>query len=226
MAFTSTTIRPGPAHALPRDPLQPFIGLLELSEAVLRASGPRDGVRRALEALRRWPGALGARIVLRNDTTGQSDIDEQAGAVGTSSLQVSSPVPGDAVDGPPMIVTVELWGAEPADQVMAVSLPVAAAIVAHAVRALTQMAELTRLRHELRVAHAERPAGRRMAPARPPSLAAAIGACEREVLVRALRAAGGNRAKAARLVSTTERIFNYKARKHGIDWRAFRRKGG
>jgi transcriptional regulator with GAF, ATPase, and Fis domain len=31
-----------------------------------------------------------------------------------------------------------------------------------------------------------------------------------------------NRAKAARLLSTTERIFNYRVRKYGIDWRRFK----
>jgi Nif-specific regulatory protein len=46
---------------------------------------------------------------------------------------------------------------------------------------------------------------------------------EKDALESALRAAGGNRAKAARLLSTTERIFNYRVRKYGIDWRRFRR---
>ena len=34
--------------------------------------------------------------------------------------------------------------------------------------------------------------------------------------------ARGNRAKAARLLHTTERIVNYKVRKYRIDWRRFR----
>ncbi|MGE0445991.1 MAG: hypothetical protein AB7P99_12250 [Vicinamibacterales bacterium] len=38
----------------------------------------------------------------------------------------------------------------------------------------------------------------------------------------ALKSARGSRARAARLLATTERIFNYKVRKHGIDWRRFR----
>ena len=36
------------------------------------------------------------------------------------------------------------------------------------------------------------------------------------------RARVGNRAKAARLLSTTERIFNYRVRRYGIDWRRFK----
>ena len=54
------------------------------------------------------------------------------------------------------------------------------------------------------------------------SLDEMIGAVEKDALQDALKSARGNRAKAARLLSTTERIFNYKVRKHGIDWRRFR----
>ena len=49
-----------------------------------------------------------------------------------------------------------------------------------------------------------------------------LNAVEKDALQDALKSARGNRAKAARLLSTTERIFNYKVRKHGIDWRRFR----
>ena len=49
-----------------------------------------------------------------------------------------------------------------------------------------------------------------------------IDAVEKDALQDALKSARGNRAKAARLLSTTERIFNYKVRKDGIDWRRFR----
>jgi Nif-specific regulatory protein len=45
---------------------------------------------------------------------------------------------------------------------------------------------------------------------------------EKDALQDALKSARGNRAKAARLVGTTERIFNYKVRKYEIDWRRFR----
>jgi Nif-specific regulatory protein len=55
-----------------------------------------------------------------------------------------------------------------------------------------------------------------------PSLRERLEAVEKEALESALKTAGGNRAKAARLLSTTERIFNYRVRKYGIDWRQFR----
>jgi Nif-specific regulatory protein len=49
-----------------------------------------------------------------------------------------------------------------------------------------------------------------------------LEAVERDTLQDALKSARGNRAKAARLLSTTERIFNYRVRRLGIDWRRFR----
>ena len=66
----------------------------------------------------------------------------------------------------------------------------------------------------------ERPPGGR-APRMTP-LRERLELVEREALESALRTAGGNRAKAARLLSTTERIFNYRVRKYGIDWRRFK----
>jgi Nif-specific regulatory protein len=47
-------------------------------------------------------------------------------------------------------------------------------------------------------------------------------AFEKDALQDALKSARGNRAKAARLLATTERIFNYRVRKYGIDWKRFR----
>jgi len=44
----------------------------------------------------------------------------------------------------------------------------------------------------------------------------AVAAFERDLLQDALKSARGNRARAARLLQTTERIFNYKVRKYGI----------
>jgi Nif-specific regulatory protein len=47
-------------------------------------------------------------------------------------------------------------------------------------------------------------------------------AFEKDALLDALKSARGNRAKAARLLATTERIFNYRVKKYGIDWRRFK----
>jgi Nif-specific regulatory protein len=54
------------------------------------------------------------------------------------------------------------------------------------------------------------------------SLKEAMEAFEKDALLDALKSARGNRAKAARLLSTTERIFNYRVRKFGIDWKRFK----
>jgi Nif-specific regulatory protein len=54
------------------------------------------------------------------------------------------------------------------------------------------------------------------------SLKEAVDAYERDLLQDALKSARGNRSKAARLVRTTDRIFNYKVRMLGIDWKRFR----
>ncbi len=45
---------------------------------------------------------------------------------------------------------------------------------------------------------------------------------EKDGIQDALKSARGNRAKAARLLSMTQRIFNYRVKKYGIDWRRFK----
>src|ERR671913_1782940 len=50
----------------------------------------------------------------------------------------------------------------------------------------------------------------------------AVAAFERDLILDALKTTRGNRAKAARLLDTTERILNYKVRGHAIDPRRFR----
>ena len=54
------------------------------------------------------------------------------------------------------------------------------------------------------------------------SLADAVGAYEKDLLQDALKSTRGNRAKAARLLDTTERIVNYKVRQYGIDAKRFK----
>jgi Nif-specific regulatory protein len=56
------------------------------------------------------------------------------------------------------------------------------------------------------------------------SLAAAIEAYEKDLIQDALKSARGNRARAARLLDTTERIIGYKVKKYGIDSERFRTK--
>ncbi len=54
------------------------------------------------------------------------------------------------------------------------------------------------------------------------SLKDAVAAFERDLIQDALKTTRGNRAKAARLLDTTERILNYKVRGHAIDVRRFK----
>jgi Nif-specific regulatory protein len=58
--------------------------------------------------------------------------------------------------------------------------------------------------------------------ASPFSLSESLDAYEKDLLLDALRAARGVRSRAARLLQTTDRIFNYKVRKHAIDCRRFK----
>ena len=50
----------------------------------------------------------------------------------------------------------------------------------------------------------------------------AVSSYEKDLIQDALKTTRGNRAKAARLLDTTERIVNYKVRTYGIDARRFR----
>jgi Nif-specific regulatory protein len=54
------------------------------------------------------------------------------------------------------------------------------------------------------------------------SLADAVESYEKDLILDALKTARGNRAKAAKLLQTTERIVGYKVKKYAIDWKRFR----
>jgi len=54
------------------------------------------------------------------------------------------------------------------------------------------------------------------------SLQSLLDRYEREILVEALKRTRGNKAAAARILQTTERIFNYKCRTHELDYRNYR----
>jgi Nif-specific regulatory protein len=54
------------------------------------------------------------------------------------------------------------------------------------------------------------------------SLASAMENYERDLIQDALKTARGNRAKAAKLLDSTERIIGYKVKKYGIQCERFR----
>ena len=53
------------------------------------------------------------------------------------------------------------------------------------------------------------------------SLADAVAGFEKDLIQDALKSTRGNRAKAARLLDSTERVLNYKVKKYAIDVRRF-----
>jgi Nif-specific regulatory protein len=53
------------------------------------------------------------------------------------------------------------------------------------------------------------------------SLGDAVAGFEKDLIQDALKTTRGNRAKAARLLDTTERVLNYKVRKYGVDVKRF-----
>ena len=55
------------------------------------------------------------------------------------------------------------------------------------------------------------------------TLADAVAKLEKDLIQDALKTARGNRARAARLLGSTERVMNYKIRKYGVDAARFRR---
>ena len=55
------------------------------------------------------------------------------------------------------------------------------------------------------------------------SLEEAVANVEREMIIDALKNTRGNMARAAELVKVTERKFAYKVKKHGVDYRQYRR---
>ncbi len=57
------------------------------------------------------------------------------------------------------------------------------------------------------------------------SFAQAVENFEREILIEALKASGGNQTRAAKALKTSLRIVNYKVKKYGIDTRNFRGRG-
>lgn len=233
MASASTTISSATSHTTRTGEPDSLSSLLDISDALLRASDMADGVRHVLNVLVRWPGVAGGRVTLRPHVSGSAGLEQTAGEmIGSRSVQAFRRAPRGPGEGP-LVAVVELSMTDgAADEQTAAILGVVAAMLAQAARLSSVRTEHAKLhRQAQRASMAAGPSGaggqvirKRRSSVPPPSLSAAIGACEKDVLVAALQSAAGNRAQAARLLSTTERIFNYKVRKHGIDWRQFRHK--
>jgi two-component system nitrogen regulation response regulator NtrX len=77
--------------------------------------------------------------------------------------------------------------------------------------------DLAAILPQARAAAADEPPSSPAMDGPPRSLRAAVDAYERELILDALRRAGGNQSKAARLLETTERSIRYKMKSHKID---------
>jgi transcriptional regulator with GAF, ATPase, and Fis domain len=61
--------------------------------------------------------------------------------------------------------------------------------------------------------------------ARAPALKEVLEGIEHELILAALRASHGNKAKAARVLGITERLMGLRVKRLGIDWRRLRARG-
>lgn len=70
--------------------------------------------------------------------------------------------------------------------------------------------------------HADQPDGEGVLSDEGGSLSARVSAYEKRLIEEALRVTRGNRARAAKLLQTTERILGYRVQQYGIDCRLYR----
>jgi len=183
---------------------QVLSALFEINHA-LTTLDLNEAAGRVINVLARAGGIVRVTLALHRQEDGDLELGLSSG-VGVARTRVRSvSVPivldGRSVGTVGVDVRLRSDGDEPKPETL---LRVVGSMVAQAVR-------LRRLR----------------TPSRPPdvparSLHERLDAVEKEALTEALAHARGNRARAARLLGTTERIFNYRVRKHGIDWRRFR----
>jgi hypothetical protein len=183
---------------------QVLSALFEINHA-LTTLDLNEAAGRVINVLARAGGIVRVTLALHRQEDGDLELGLSSGVgVGRTRVRsVSVPIVLDGRSAGTVGVDVRLRsdGDEPKPETL---LRVVGSMVAQAVR-------LRRLR----------------TPSRPPdvparSLHERLDAVEKEALTEALALARGNRARAARLLGTTERIFNYRVRKHGIDWRRFR----
>jgi transcriptional regulator with GAF, ATPase, and Fis domain len=212
--------------------------LLEVSRALSARLDLQDSIERALAAFARRQPLARRVVVTLHDDLGEVDLEAEFRAMEAPSA-AGTPVSSPIVLGGITIGVLRADVAAPVrdDRAMKM-LSTVAAIIADRVRVHRLIVserrrlseENVHLREALRslqdsglpsTSVAETSA--EMMPAGDlSSFRASMDAFEKEALIAALKRARGNRAHAARLLSTTERIFNYRVRKHGIEWRKYK----
>jgi transcriptional regulator with GAF, ATPase, and Fis domain len=222
------------------------VALLEVSRALSATRDFKAGVSRALEIVRRHHGAIHSSVVLLDVGTGEVALEASAGPEEPRDerlARISSPITLDnRMAG---VIAVDLRLNTARDPHVVQFLGLLGSLMASFAR-MHQSIELERRRladenARLRDALARFDAVERGAApcsgqaehaptmqseapneVEPRSLNQVLDTVEKDALANALMTARGNRAKAARLLATTARIFNYRVRKHGIDWKRYR----
>lgn len=195
--------------------------VLEVNQALSSIADLQEALQAALEALARHPGI--ARGVLTLTFPG----GEHMAIEGAAHAAVSRPALVDPrIARAPIVVEGKQVGALGAE--LSVDSPAArdrAELLLQAVTAV--IAQSLTLRGLLGGGAAGEVGGDdESAAGEPPeaddSLSGLVSAYEKRLIEEALRSTRGNRARAAKLLRTTERIIGYRVQQYGIDCRVYR----
>lgn len=179
--------------------------LLEISEALTSTVDLIPGLRRVAAVIQRSPGVQCVEILLAGPSVEHTLI----------ALPGGNPA-ATAMHAPPLVASRELVLDD-------VSIGrVSAELCSETVDARTGVESLLANAADL-IAHSLRL--RRLLPTPSPgaaSLSELVARYERRLIEAALETTRGNRARAAKLLRTTERILGYRVQRYGIDCRLFR----
>ncbi|HEU4648921.1 MAG TPA: GAF domain-containing protein [Gemmatimonadales bacterium] len=241
----SVLSRDAPPSGPAPDEIRSLATLLEIGQLLAAAPHPRSALSRVLEILSGVPDILRSTITLIEAETGHLVVEASQGVPADGQrarYRVGEGITGRVVaSGQPIIVPevsrepLFLHRAVrrrtgPGDEVSFICVPLLAgrrAIGALAVDlryepqrdydATTRFLGVVAAQLTQALQRATPSTGGTAGPLR-----TAVAALETNLIVEALKSSQGNRAKAARMLDTTERILNYKVRKYGIDPARFR----
>lgn len=226
---------------------RPLTTLLEIGQLLAAAPHPRGALPRVLEILAGAPDILRSTITLIEAETGQLVVEASRGVPpdgqraryrvgeGITGRVVASgqPIAVPQVSREPLFLHRAVRRRTgPGDEISFICVPLLAGRRPFGALAVDLRYEPQRdyeaiirflsivaaqLAQALLLEHAAPTNG-----VSPGSLRTAVAALEADLIIGALKHSQGNRAMAARLLDTTERIFNYKVRKYGIDPARFR----
>lgn len=243
----SVRFRDAPPSGPASDDLRPLATLLEIGQLLAAAPHPRGALARVLEILAGAPDILRSTITLIEAETGHLAVEASHGVPPDGQrarYRVGEGITGRVVaSGQPIVVPqvsrepLFLHRAVrrrtgPGNEISFICVPLLAG--RHAIGALAvdlryepqrDYDAITRFLGVVAAQLAQALLRQRATPlpgGRSGSLRSAVAALETDLIVEALKRSQGNRARAARMLDTTERILNYKVRKYGIDPARFR----